>query len=246
MKTRLISTLAFSFLAVASTFAHADMVKPVGGILVNAAGMTVYTFDKDVAGSGKSMCSGPCSTAWPAVMADAPVAYFRLDEKSGFVALDASPNGFSGRYQVGVAGVDELPQGRGPVLRVAGPQPSEFHGFELNNAGVQFEGAGVDMGERSNADNLQISGLPLNGPAYSFEAWIYNTRPNDVEQITAYIGGWGGSDKQYDAFGIMGTFAPAETGRLFLFNGQDTLTGKSVIPNNSWQYSFTQISRFAR
>ena len=71
MKTRLISTLAFSFFAVASTFSHADMVKPVGGILVNAAGMTVYTFDKDVAGSGKSTCSGPCSTAWPAVMADA-------------------------------------------------------------------------------------------------------------------------------------------------------------------------------
>ncbi len=71
MKTRLISTLALSVIAMASTFAHADMLKPAGSVLVNSAGMTVYTFDKDVAGSGKSTCNGPCLTLWPAVMADA-------------------------------------------------------------------------------------------------------------------------------------------------------------------------------
>ena len=60
-----------SFIAMASTVAQADMVKPAGGILVNSAGMTVYTFDKDVAGSGKSTCNGPCLVAWPAVMAAA-------------------------------------------------------------------------------------------------------------------------------------------------------------------------------
>jgi predicted lipoprotein with Yx(FWY)xxD motif len=50
-------------------------VKKVNGILVDAHGMTVYTFDKDVAGSGKSACTGPCAENWPAVKAgDAPVA----------------------------------------------------------------------------------------------------------------------------------------------------------------------------
>ncbi|KQV51468.1 hypothetical protein [Massilia sp. Root335] len=44
-------------------------VKKVDGILVDAHGMTVYTFDKDVAGSGKSACSGPCEENWPAVKA---------------------------------------------------------------------------------------------------------------------------------------------------------------------------------
>jgi predicted lipoprotein with Yx(FWY)xxD motif len=44
-------------------------VKKVDGILVDARGMTVYTFDKDVAGSGKSACSGPCAENWPAVKA---------------------------------------------------------------------------------------------------------------------------------------------------------------------------------
>ncbi len=72
MKTRLLSTLALSLLAMAATFAHAEVpVKAAGGILVTMTGMTLYTFDKDVAGSGKSMCSGPCLTAWPAAMAAA-------------------------------------------------------------------------------------------------------------------------------------------------------------------------------
>lgn len=36
-----------------------------GGMLVNSAGMTLYTFDKDAAGSGKSACNGPCAVNWP-------------------------------------------------------------------------------------------------------------------------------------------------------------------------------------
>ncbi len=40
-----------------------------GGTLVNSAGMTLYTFDKDAAGSGKSVCNGPCAALWPALKA---------------------------------------------------------------------------------------------------------------------------------------------------------------------------------
>lgn len=49
----------------------ADMtVKKVDGILVNAAGMTLYTFDKDPVNSGKSVCNGPCAALWlPAIVA---------------------------------------------------------------------------------------------------------------------------------------------------------------------------------
>lgn len=42
-----------------------------GGTLVSSAGMTLYTFDKDAAGSGKSACNGPCATNWPPLMAAA-------------------------------------------------------------------------------------------------------------------------------------------------------------------------------
>jgi predicted lipoprotein with Yx(FWY)xxD motif len=41
------------------------------GMLVNAKGMTLYTFDRDVAGSGKSNCNGDCAVKWPPHMAGA-------------------------------------------------------------------------------------------------------------------------------------------------------------------------------
>ena len=72
MKIRNLPVLA---LALAATFASVAQAEPVatmaGGVLVNASGMTLYTFDKDVAGSNKSMCNGPCIELWPAVSASA-------------------------------------------------------------------------------------------------------------------------------------------------------------------------------
>jgi predicted lipoprotein with Yx(FWY)xxD motif len=41
------------------------------GILVDAKGMTVYTFDRDKAYSGKSACAGQCEIDWPPVLATA-------------------------------------------------------------------------------------------------------------------------------------------------------------------------------
>jgi predicted lipoprotein with Yx(FWY)xxD motif len=41
------------------------------GVLTNTAGMTLYTFDKDAGGSGKSACNGPCAANWPPLMAGA-------------------------------------------------------------------------------------------------------------------------------------------------------------------------------
>ena len=64
--------LSFLTLALAAALAQAEVpVKAVDGVLVDSGGMTVYTFDKDAAGSGKSVCNGPCATLWPPAMADA-------------------------------------------------------------------------------------------------------------------------------------------------------------------------------
>ena len=41
------------------------------GVLVGANGMTLYTFDRDPMGAGKSMCNGACATNWPPLMATA-------------------------------------------------------------------------------------------------------------------------------------------------------------------------------
>ena len=39
------------------------------GTLTGSNGMTLYTFDKDAAGSGKSVCNGPCATNWQPLFA---------------------------------------------------------------------------------------------------------------------------------------------------------------------------------
>ena len=41
----------------------------LGKIIVDANGLTAYYFTKDTADSGKSVCSGDCLTAWPAIPA---------------------------------------------------------------------------------------------------------------------------------------------------------------------------------
>jgi predicted lipoprotein with Yx(FWY)xxD motif len=41
------------------------------GVLVGSNRMTLYTFDRDMAGSGKSVCNGPCANNWPPLMAGA-------------------------------------------------------------------------------------------------------------------------------------------------------------------------------
>lgn len=39
------------------------------GMLTDAGGMTLYTFDKDMAGSGSSACVDKCAANWPAFKA---------------------------------------------------------------------------------------------------------------------------------------------------------------------------------
>lgn len=45
----------------------ADFVKVTNGILTSSYGKTMYTFDKDQAGSSKSECVSTCADNWPPV-----------------------------------------------------------------------------------------------------------------------------------------------------------------------------------
>jgi len=66
MNNRLVIALVVSLAAAFATRAHAEPpAKMVGGRLVDSAGMTLYVFDRDVAGSGKSACSNACPSIWP-------------------------------------------------------------------------------------------------------------------------------------------------------------------------------------
>jgi len=66
-KTLLIATL---LLTAAGSAAAADAPATSNGqFLVDKAGMTLYTFDKDAANSGKSACNGECAEYWPPLKA---------------------------------------------------------------------------------------------------------------------------------------------------------------------------------
>ncbi|MDI3380624.1 ATP-binding protein [Xenophilus aerolatus] len=43
--------------------------RTVDGVLIGPTGMTLYTFARDTAGSGKSVCNAQCATNWPPLAA---------------------------------------------------------------------------------------------------------------------------------------------------------------------------------
>jgi predicted lipoprotein with Yx(FWY)xxD motif len=70
--SRSLSTLALAAaLAACSSMPSNAPAKVADGVLVGPNGMTLYTFDRDASGSGKSVCNGPCATNWPPLMASA-------------------------------------------------------------------------------------------------------------------------------------------------------------------------------
>lgn len=79
--------------------AHAVDTAPVHkmkGMLVDAKGMTVYTYDNDKADSGKSTCNDQCAQNWPPVMAGdaahkAPYSVVTRDDGGKQLAYKGKP-----------------------------------------------------------------------------------------------------------------------------------------------------------
>ena len=113
------TTLVAAIALAGCTTMETSPVKTMDGVLVGANGMTLYTFDRDVAGSGKSVCNGPCATNWPPLMASKapggdysvitrddgntqlaykgkPLYYWAKDQKPG----DRTGDGFNGVWHL--------------------------------------------------------------------------------------------------------------------------------------------------
>jgi predicted lipoprotein with Yx(FWY)xxD motif len=76
MKLLSASILAAALLAGCGSYSPMSMsgkpdmpTRTADGVLVGPNGMTLYTFSRDVVGSGKSACNGQCVTNWPALVA---------------------------------------------------------------------------------------------------------------------------------------------------------------------------------
>lgn len=84
LKTLCIAASSAAFLFTAGCANIAAPKAPAmlaSGALVAPNGMTLYTFDKDVANSGKSTCNGPCAALWPPMVAtasDQPVGAYSI------------------------------------------------------------------------------------------------------------------------------------------------------------------------
>jgi predicted lipoprotein with Yx(FWY)xxD motif len=63
---------------------------PLGHIVVDANGMTVYYFKKDTKGESAATCTGACATYWPPVTTSGMP---KLTGVSGTVGTIAGPNG---------------------------------------------------------------------------------------------------------------------------------------------------------
>lgn len=84
MKKLLYPALLSALLAACSAPGGTQSSAPLmfkDGLAVTKKGLTVYTFDKDVAGSGRSACNGDCAVKWPPVLAtasDSPQGAFTI------------------------------------------------------------------------------------------------------------------------------------------------------------------------
>ena len=127
MKSIRVIAPAFIVAAAVGGFAIAQgmpaSVKVTSGILTDAKGMTLYTWDKDKE-ANKSACEGNCIMNWPALMAAGN------DKDTGDWKVIARPDGskqiaYKGKplyyYKDDKAPVDKVGDGKGMVWHIARP-----------------------------------------------------------------------------------------------------------------------------
>lgn len=102
------------------------------------------------------------STAYAsAVLADAPFAYFNLNETSGTLADNTGSGNHDGTVTPGTGVID---------LTAVGPLPPGFPGFPSGNTGAGFTGAGA--GDEIIAASIGTDPI---GSSYTLEAWFKTT-----------------------------------------------------------------------
>jgi predicted lipoprotein with Yx(FWY)xxD motif len=102
----------------------------LGQVVTDTSGMTLYVFDKDTTGSGKSSCSGACATAWPPATTSN--------------ATPASPSGLSGSLTTIKRddGTLELTLDGRPLYRYAGDSAAgQTNGDGINGFGGLWHAA---------------------------------------------------------------------------------------------------------
>jgi predicted lipoprotein with Yx(FWY)xxD motif len=69
MRLRLATLACAALLGACGSMLPPGPARLADGVYVGSNGMTLYTFDRDTMGAGKSVCNGPCAALWPPLMA---------------------------------------------------------------------------------------------------------------------------------------------------------------------------------
>lgn len=179
------------------TEAEPKIVAQVGKLLSGLAG-----------GAPAKRAPKPAAPYAAAVMASAPLVYWRLDELAGPQAVNAVDGRPLGSF--GMPTAYHMPGARAP----------EFPGLGAENRVPHFVGQPL---------SAAVAGL---GGSYSVELWFYNCMPCDARAVTGYLFSRGGGDR----LAIGGTArAP---GRLVFQIGEDpgqAVSGKTEVPLRNWK-----------
>ncbi len=167
---------------------------------------------EEVSGSKRRPMQPPQTAYAHAIWASRPIAYWRLQECSGSIAVDATGR-FSGCYEEGIARWLEGPPRAGLAPTTRAPH---------------FAGGRV----RVPGDGL--------GKAYTLELWLWNGLAHDFRPVTGWFfchrlasqGGGGG-----DRLGLAGKAHAA--GRLIFTSGDESkqmLVGRTVLQVRTWHH----------
>jgi len=136
------------------------MLEPEAGVKMAEALLGLLEKVGDEKRRAVTVANGPYAQA---ILADKPLAYWRLEEWGGPTAFDATPAKRNAAYGVGIA------------RWLDGPPSPAFSGTGVVNRCVHLAGGTL------------TADVPLPGPAYTAELWFWNALPDNVRGVTGVL-----------------------------------------------------------
>lgn len=165
-----------------------------------------------------------------AVLADKPLAYWRLDDIQEPEVRNAVENSSaSARFEEGIALYLPGVQRAGGAISTPPEIPSPFSGPAANRA-AHFAGGRL------------VADLPEMDREYSVSFWFWNSFPADVRPVTGYLfsrGKMGDKKAIGEHLGIGGTTKDTKPGRLFFYTGNEVgeiVTGHTELAFRDWHH----------
>jgi putative membrane-bound dehydrogenase-like protein len=162
------------------------------------------------------------------ILADAPLAYWPLNDLTGPEPRDATGKG-TARWEDGVAfGLPGVQSSGGAISA----EPEKANPFTSTDSNRSTHVAGGRL----------RTPLPESGTTYSAELWFWNGLPDDARPVTGYLFSRGiDADKtaRGEHLGIGGTHPDVPPGRLFFFTGNESnlvLPGKTRLTFRDWHH----------